>query len=200
MAASDFQTDPKETAAAVLGRCHPLVEAALDFIARDLFTRVCQTTEEIEAVVRALEGGFLPPGPSGAPSRGQAHILPTGGNFYSVDPQKIPSLGAWEVGKRLGDALLEQCSKETGKYPESVGMILWGGSTLRSKGDDLAEIFYLMAVRSIWQKGSGNVKGLEIIALDELGRPRVDVVVRISGFFGTAFLIWSNFSIKPRRW
>jgi len=187
LAATDFQGNPEEIAAAVLGRPHRQVVEVFDYIARTLVPNLRRTTEEMEAVLNALEGGFIRPGPSGSPSRGQADILPTGRNFYSVDPQKIPSPAAWEVGKRLGDALIERCLQETGTYPESVGIILWGASTMRSKGDDLAEILYLMGVRPLWQKGSGNVTGVEIVPLSELGRPRLDVVVRISGFFRDCF-------------
>ncbi len=187
LAATDFQGDPREIVRAVLGRSQLQVVAALEYIATTLVPNLRQTTAELEAVLNALEGGFLRPGPSGAPTRGQADILPTGRNFYSVDPQKIPSPAAWEVGRRLGDALIDRCLQETGKYPESVGIILWGAATMRSKGDDLAAILYLMGVRPRWQRGSGNVTGVEIIPLAELGRPRLDVVVRISGFFRDCF-------------
>lgn len=187
LAATDFLGNAAEITATLLGRPQQQVMAVLDYIAQTLVPKIRRTHEEIEAVLNALEGGFLQPGPSGAPSRGQADILPTGRNFYSVDPQKIPSPAAWEVGKRLGDALIACCLQETGKYPESVGIILWGASTMRSKGDDPAEILYLLGVRPLWQKGSGNVKGVEVIPLAELGRPRLDVVVRVSGFFRDCF-------------
>jgi cobaltochelatase CobN len=147
--------------------------------------RLC--TEEIDAALTSMAGGFVRPGPSGAPTRGQADILPTGRNFYSVDPNKIPSPAAWEVGKRLGDALIERYLQETGKYPDSVGILVYGGATMRTRGDDIAEIYYLMGLKPIWQKGSGNVSGLEVIPSSELGRPRLDVVPRVSGFFRDAF-------------
>jgi len=165
----------------------PSVARVLDFICEDIVPNIQKTTDEMTASLRAFDGKFVPPGPSGAPTRGQADILPTGRNFYSVDPNKIPSPGAWEVGQRLGDALVERYLDETGKYPESIGIILFGGATMRSKGDDLAEILYLMGVRPIWQEGSGYVKGLEIVPADELKWPRLDVVPRISGFFRDAF-------------
>ena len=169
------------------GAYHPDIASVLGYIAEILVPNIRLVTEEIDASLHAFDGSFVKPGPSGAPSRGQADILPTGRNFYSVDPQKIPSPAAWEVGKRLGDALISRCLDETGKYPESIGIILWGGSTMRSKGDDLAEIYWLMGVRPVWQKGSGKVLGVEIIPISELGRPRLDVVPRISGFFRDAF-------------
>ena len=170
-----------------LGGRNITVAAALRYICEILTPNIRLTVNEINSSLTGFEGGFVLPGPSGAPTRGQADILPTGRNFYSVDPDKIPTPGAWEVGKKLGDALIERCLQETGKYPESIGIIIWGGSTMRSKGDDIAEIYYLMGVKPLWARGSGNVTGLEVIPLSELGRPRLDVVPRISGFFRDSF-------------
>jgi cobaltochelatase CobN len=170
-----------------LGKAHPKITETLGFIQGDLVHRLQQTIEEQEACLAALDGRFVRPGPSGAPSRGQAHILPTGRNFYSVDPQKIPTPAAWEVGKKLGDALIERYLAEHGTYPDNVGLILWASPTMRSKGDDVAEILYLLGVKPIWQKGSGNVRGVKIIPAAELGRPRIDVTPRISGIFRDAF-------------
>jgi cobaltochelatase CobN len=113
--------------------------------------------------------------------------LPTGRNFYSVDPNKIPTPAAWEVGVRLGDTLIERYLKESGKYPESIGILVYGSTTMRTRGDDIAEIYYLMGLKPVWAKGSGNVTGLEVIPLSRLKRPRLDVVPRISGFFRDAF-------------
>lgn len=153
----------------------------------DLSQTILKTYYEIENTIHSLNGGFVPPGPSGAPTRGQAHILPTGRNFYSVDPQKIPTPAAWEIGKRLGNELIRRYLNDTGKYPETIGIIVWGGPVMRTGGDDIAEILYLLGVRPVWARGSMEVKGLEIIPLSELGRPRLDVVPRISGFFRDAF-------------
>ncbi|MFH0727797.1 MAG: cobaltochelatase subunit CobN [Pseudomonadota bacterium] len=161
--------------------------SALTYIADDLVPNIRRCTEEIDAALTAFEGGFVRPGPSGSPSRGQADILPTGRNFYSVDPNKIPSPAAWEVGVRLGDALIERTLAETGRYPDSIGILVYGTVTMRTRGDDIAEIYYLMGLKPVWQKGSGNVSGLEVIPLSELKRPRLDVVPRISGFFRDCF-------------
>ncbi|SMC38884.1 cobaltochelatase CobN subunit [Desulfocicer vacuolatum DSM 3385] len=162
---------------------------SLKYIADYLLPNVYQTTDEMDATLTALDGEFVLPGPSGAPTRGQADILPTGRNFYSVDPNKIPSPGAWEVGKRLAHALLDRYQQETDNYPESVGIIVYGGSTMRSRGDDIAEIFYLLGVRPVWHPTSQAVTGLEIIPQKELNRPRIDVIPRISGFFRDSFPI-----------
>jgi cobaltochelatase CobN len=116
-----------------------------------------------------------------------ANVLPTGRNFYSVDPKTLPSPPAWEVGKGLGDALLEKYLAEEGAYPQMVGIVVWGTSAMRTHGDDVAQILYLLGVRPVWQAESRRVTGLEVIPLAELGRPRIDVTVRISGFFRDAF-------------
>ncbi|MDR2441916.1 MAG: cobaltochelatase subunit CobN [Deltaproteobacteria bacterium] len=146
--------------------------------------RACQA--EITNTLGGLDGSFVPPGPSGAPSRGQTDIYPSGRNFYSVDPRKIPSQAAWEVGCNLGRALIQRCLEQTGQYPRNVGILVYGTSTMRSRGDDIAEILFLLGLRPVWRLG-GTVQGLEVIPLSELGRPRIDVTARISGFFRDSF-------------
>jgi cobaltochelatase CobN len=168
------------------GPC-PDIEKVLTWMAATLIPDVEKTVQESDSILAALEGRFVRPGPSGAPSRGQAGILPTGRNFYSVDPARIPSPGAWQVGKKLGNALLDRYRQETGRYPETVGIIVYGSSTMRSKGDDIAQIFYLLGVRPVWHRTTQAVTGLEIIPAKELGRPRIDVMPRISGFFRDSF-------------
>ncbi|NLZ17642.1 MAG: cobaltochelatase subunit CobN [Desulfobulbaceae bacterium] len=188
LAAQEYQPESAaELAQTLPAAARPAVTEALAYIASQLVPNIGRCREEIDATLAALAGGFVRPGPSGAPSRGQADILPTGRNFYSVDPNKIPSPAAWEVGVRLGDALIARYLAETGTYPESIGILVYGTVTMRTKGDDLAEILYLMGLKPVWQKGSGNVCGLEVIPLAELGRPRLDVVPRISGFFRDSF-------------
>ncbi|RDD30164.1 cobaltochelatase subunit CobN [Prosthecochloris sp. ZM] len=159
----------------------------LRYICSDLVPRIRLVSDEIDSSLKGFSGRYVEAGPSGAPTRGQADILPTGRNFYSVDPQKIPTPAAWKVGMSLGDALVERYLEEHGDYPRSIGIILFGGATMRSGGDDLAEIFYLMGVRPVWKKGSGYVSGLEIIPSSELKWPRLDIMPRISGFFRDAF-------------
>jgi cobaltochelatase CobN len=167
------------------GAC-PRIATILRYIAGVLVPDVRRTRDEVAAAMAALGGRFVLPGPSGAPTRGQADILPTGRNFFSVDPRAIPSQAAWETGKALGDALLARCLEEGGRYPENVGIIVWGCPTMRSKGDDVAEVLYLLGLKPVWQK-NGIVAGLEIIGIEELGRPRIDVTPRISGFFRDSF-------------
>jgi cobaltochelatase CobN len=116
-----------------------------------------------------------------------AHVLPSGRNFYSVDPKALPSRLAWGVGQGLADALLARYVAEEGRYPASVGLVVWGTAAMRTGGDDVAEALALLGVRPVWQAESGRVTGVELIPDAELGRPRVDVVLRISGFFRDAF-------------
>jgi cobaltochelatase CobN len=171
----------------VLGESNAAVRRVLTYIANSIAPNIASTTDELTNTLLAAGGDFIPPGPSGAPTRGMADILPTGRNFYSVDPHAIPSSAAWRVGMALGDALLERYLKDEGGYPESMGIIIWGTGTMRTRGDDIAEVLYLMGVKPIWEESSGRVRGIEVIPLEGLKRPRIDVTLRISGFFRDAF-------------
>src|SRR5581483_4686387 len=157
------------------------------YVKQSLIPALARTGEEIDNLLAGLEGRFIPPGPSGAPTRGMASVLPTGRNFYSVDPKTLPSPAAWDIGRQLGDALLAKYLAEEGRYPESVGIVVWGTSAMRTQGDDVAEILWLLGVRPVWMKENRRVTGVELIPIEELGRPRIDVTVRISGFFRDAF-------------
>jgi cobaltochelatase CobN len=161
--------------------------AVLSFVCERLVPALRQTTDEIGHLLAALEGRYVPAGPSGAPTRGMAHVLPTGRNFYAVDPRALPSAAAWQVGQELAREVLERYRAETGAYPETVGISAWGTSAMRTHGDDVAEVLALLGVRPVWQKENRRVVGVEVVPLGELGRPRIDVTVRISGFFRDAF-------------
>ncbi|WPO70788.1 cobaltochelatase subunit CobN [Streptomyces sp. KN37] len=163
------------------------VAAILEFAAREVVPRLAGTTAELDHAVRALEGRFVPAGPSGSPLRGLVNVLPTGRNFYSVDPKAVPSRLAWETGEALADSLIERYRNDNGDYPTSVGLSLWGTSAMRTAGDDVAEAMALLGVRPVWDDASRRVTGLEAIPYEELGRPRIDVTLRISGFFRDAF-------------
>ncbi|KQV04745.1 MULTISPECIES: cobaltochelatase subunit CobN [unclassified Kitasatospora] len=164
------------------------VRAVLDFAAREVVPRLAATTDELDAVLHALGGGFVPAGPSGSPLRGLVNVLPTGRNFYSVDPKAVPSKLAWETGQALAQSLVDRYQADNdGQFPPSVGLSLWGTSAMRTAGDDIAEAFALLGVRPVWDDASRRVTGLEAIPLAELGRPRIDVTLRISGFFRDAF-------------
>ena len=163
------------------------VAAVLTFLCRRLVPAIRGCTAEVENLLRGLDGGFVPPGPSGAPTRGMAHVLPTGRNFYAADPRSLPSETAWEIGQALAEAVVARHREETGTVPRSVGIVVWGTAAMRTHGDDVAEVLALLGVRPRWDPENRRVRGLEVIPLAELGRPRVDVTVRISGFFRDAF-------------
>ncbi|MCV7215157.1 cobaltochelatase subunit CobN [Mycobacterium crocinum] len=163
------------------------VAAILRFAATEVVPRLAGTAAEIEQVLRALDGRFIPAGPSGSPLRGLVNVLPTGRNFYSVDPKAVPSRLAWETGVAMADSLLERYRTDHGDWPRSVGLSVWGTSAMRTSGDDIAEVLALLGVRPVWDDASRRVVDLEAITLAELGRPRIDVTVRISGFFRDAF-------------
>jgi cobaltochelatase CobN len=171
----------------VLGVADTGVVRSLRFAADEVVPRLMRTPEEMGNLLSGLAGGYVPAGPSGSPTRGLVNVLPTGRNFYSVDPKALPSRLSWEVGQGLADDLLRRYLEEEGRYPESVGIVVWGTSAMRTQGDDVAEILALLGVRPLWNEESRRVTGLEVIPLQELGRPRIDVTVRISGFFRDAF-------------
>jgi cobaltochelatase CobN len=173
--------------ASVLGGPSSEVEAVLRFAVDEVVPRLERTTDEMDAVLHALDGGYVPAGPSGSPLRGLVNVLPTGRNFYSVDPRAVPSRLAWETGQAMADSLLERYRTDTGEWPRSVGLSVWGTSAMRTSGDDVAEVLALLGVRPVWDDASRRVTGLEPVPLEELGRPRIDVTVRISGFFRDAF-------------
>jgi len=164
---------------------HPAA-AVLRFAAVEIVPRLNRTTDEIGNLLHALAGGYVPAGPSGSPLRGLINVLPTGRNFYSVDPKAVPSRLAYATGAAMADSLLERYRADAGSWPRSVGISVWGTSAMRTSGDDIGEVLALLGVRPIWDEASRRVTGLEAIPPPELGRPRIDVTVRISGFFRDA--------------
>jgi cobaltochelatase CobN len=171
----------------VLGARHETVERLLRLAADELIPRLAATAGEIDAVLHALDGGHVPAGPSGSPLRGLLNTLPTGRNFYAVDPKAVPSRLAWDTGQQLAESLLARYRADTGEWPSTVGLSVWGTAAMRTAGDDIAEVLALLGARPVWDDASRRVTGLEVIPPPELGRPRIDVVVRISGFFRDAF-------------
>nr|WP_300307848.1 cobaltochelatase subunit CobN [Halomonas sp.] len=142
---------------------------------------------EIQSLLDGLEGYFVPPGPSGAPSRGRLDVLPTGRNFFSVDNRSIPSPAAWSLGEKSAQAFVERFLQDNGDYPRRLGLSIWGTATMRTGGDDIAQALALMGVRPVWSMGSRRVIDVEVIPAMLLQRPRVDVTLRVSGFFRDAF-------------
>jgi cobaltochelatase CobN len=170
-----------------LPAAHEEVKRVLEYVCQHLVPVIEETTDEVTNLVRALAGRYVPAGPSGAPTRGMAHVLPTGRNFHALDPRALPSPAAWRVGQELAREAAERHRRETGSWPETVGLSVWGTSALRTQGDDVAEVFAFLGVRPVWHRENRRLTGFEVIPLEELNRPRIDVVVRVSGFFRDAF-------------
>ncbi len=147
--------------------------------ALDVAQRIARC-EEIPALLEGFSASFIEPGASGAITRGKFEILPTGRNFYAVDPRMLPTRAAWEVGVKTAHKMLNYYLEKHGRYPESVGHVLWSIDAYKADGEQLAQILYLLGVRPVWGP-DGAVQGLEVIPLDELKRPRIDCVTRISG-------------------
>ena len=163
------------------------LRATLRFACEVLAPNLARTTDETRNLLAALEGCYVPAGPSGAPSRGMAHVLPTGRNFYTVDPRGLPTPAAWTTGVALADAALRRYVADEGRWPESIALSVWGTPTMRTGGDEIAQAFALLGVRPMWEPVTRRTCGIEVIPLPELGRPRIDITIRVSGFFRDAF-------------
>ncbi|WP_336968525.1 cobaltochelatase subunit CobN [Sphingobium aromaticiconvertens] len=166
----------------------PASAAVMQSLLGDLALRVdaCGQAERT-ALLAALDGQFILPGPSGAPTRGRPDVLPTGRNFYSVDTRSVPTATAWELGKRSAQLLVDDYLQREGDYPRAMALSAWGTANMRTGGDDIAQALALMGVRPRWDWTSGRVIGFEVMKVAEIGRPRVDVTFRVSGFFRDAF-------------
>jgi cobaltochelatase CobN len=162
--------------------------AVLDHIATVVAPRVdASGVAEIDGLLRALDGRFVAPGPSGAPTRGRLDALPTGRNFFALDPRSAPTEAAWRIGRAAADLLCRRHFQDHGEWPARIAISAWGTANMRTGGDDIAQALALMGVAPQWEKGSSRVVGLAPMPLSELKRPRVDVLFRISGFFRDAF-------------
>ncbi|NJK28650.1 MAG: cobaltochelatase subunit CobN, partial [Acaryochloris sp. SU_5_25] len=163
------------------------LQLELAWIRESLLPRLYQTDQEITYLLRGLDGRYIPSGASGAPTRGRPDVLPTGRNFYSVDIRALPTESAWDVGRKAAEVLIERYAQEHGDYPRTLGLSMWGTAAMRTGGDDLAQALALLGVQPIWEGLSRRVIDFEILPISLLGRPRVDVTLRISGFFRDAF-------------
>jgi cobaltochelatase CobN len=166
----------------------PATRAVLDTIRTSLAPKIdgCGKAE-IGGLLTALSGRFVAPGPSGAPTRGRPDVLPTGRNFYSLDSRTLPTPAAWELGRKSAELVVERYVQDHGDWPRSLVLSAWGTANMRTGGDDIAQALALMGARPTWEPASRRVTGFEIIPLARLGRPRVDVTFRVSGFFRDAF-------------
>ncbi|MGF1600980.1 MAG: cobaltochelatase subunit CobN [Thermosynechococcaceae cyanobacterium] len=163
------------------------LNSELTWIYNHLLPNLKKTPQEITNLLRGLDGKYIPSGASGAPTRGRPDVLPTGRNFYSVDIRSLPTESAWDVGRKAAETLIERYCQEQGDYPRTLGLSMWGTATMRTGGDDMAEALALLGVQPVWEGASRRMIDFEIIPLSILGRPRVDVTLRISGFFRDAF-------------
>jgi cobaltochelatase CobN len=160
----------------------------VSWIERQLRPAVAESgAAELAGLLAALDGRFVRPGPSGAPSRGRPEVLPTGRNFYSIDTRAVPTQAAWQLGWKSAALLVERHAQEYGDYPARIALSAWGTANMRTGGDDIAQGLALMGVRPVWERSSGRVTGFEILPASVLDRPRVDVTLRVSGFFRDAF-------------
>ncbi len=163
-------------------------EAVLAWIAAELAPALDASGGcEIAAVLTALDGRFVAPGPSGAPTRGRPDVLPTGRNFYSVDVRGVPTAAAWALGRRAAEALALRYFQDEGTWPRSIAFSAWATSNMRTGGDDVAQVMALIGAEPAWEPGTGRVTGFRVIPLAELGRPRIDVTLKVSGMFRDAF-------------
>lgn len=166
---------------------HPQVVANLRLAATEVVPRITAAAGEVSRVLDALAGRAVPAGPAGAPTRGRLDVLPTGKNFHSVDPRALPNEFSWQVGQRLADELIATHIAATGTVPRVVALVVWATANMRTGGDDIAQALALLGVRPCWEPETRRVTGVEVIPLEVLGRPRVDVVLRISGAFRDTF-------------
>ena len=160
---------------------------AIRFICEEVLPNIGKITEEMDSMMDGMDGKYVRPGPSGCPTRGRAQILPTGRNFYTLDPEAVPFPASWELGKRMADQMIERYKNEKGIYPESISIVIWATDTMKTGGDDVAYILWLLGIRPVWGGYGNRVIGLEVVPVSELGRPRVDVTVNISGLFRDTF-------------
>ncbi|MEL7177884.1 MAG: cobaltochelatase subunit CobN, partial [Pseudomonadota bacterium] len=143
--------------------------------------------EEGKGLLTALEGRFVAPAPSGAPTRGRLDVLPTGRNFYSVDSRAVPTPTAWALGWKSANLLIEKHLQTHGDWPRAMLLTAWGTANMRTGGDDIAQCLALMGVKPKWDSANRRVTGFQVLPQSVLGRPRVDVTLRVSGFFRDAF-------------
>jgi cobaltochelatase CobN len=171
--------------ATALGDASRAVLGFIDSVLRPNLAR-CGPAE-LDGILCGLNGRFVAPGPSGAPTRGRPDVLPTGRNFYSLDTRTAPTPAAWLLGWKSAQMLVERHAQDHGGWPARLAISAWGTSNMRTGGDDIAQAMALMGARPTWDSASRRVTGFEILPLDILDRPRVDVTLRISGFFRDAF-------------
>ncbi len=186
MHANDF--DPVTSKGAVSEEFSTdIFDELVDAVCSQYVPDIMRTSDELKNMLDAMDGRYVSPGPSGCISRGNAHLLPSGRNFYSIDPAAIPTQSSWDIGVRMADMMIERYVSENGTYPKQIGIVIWATDTMKTGGDDIAYILHLLGLRPVWSSAGGVVAGLEVVPVSELGRPRIDVTMRISGLFRDSF-------------
>ncbi len=169
------------------GKVSPDLDKGIKFICEKVVPNIKKMTEELDNAILGLDGRYVLPGPSGAPTRGNADILPMGRNYFSLDPDTVPNRSSWEIGKKMADQMIERYVSEKGEYPREVGFVIWATDTMKTGGDDVSYLLWLMGVKPVWSKTGGQVIDLEVIPISELKRPRIDVTINITGLFRDTF-------------
>ena len=169
------------------GKISHELEDAIRYTTETLVPNIRKMGEEIDNTMLGLSGHYVLPGPSGVPARGGADLLPMGRNYYSLDPATLPKPAAWEIGCRMAEEMIARYKEDKGTFPREIGFIIWATDTIKTGGDDLSYILWLMGVRPIWSSTDGEVTRLEVVSLEELGRPRIDVTINITGMFRDSF-------------
>ncbi|PIO98965.1 cobaltochelatase subunit CobN [Pleomorphomonas carboxyditropha] len=166
------------------------VAAHLDALGGDLSAAgafLASARAEREGLLSALDGRRVAPGPSGAPGPRRLDVLPTGRNLYAIDPRAVPTRTAMEIGARTAEEVVARYVEDHGDWPKSIVLDVWASASMRTGGDDIAQALALMGVRPTWDAASGRVSGFTVLAPARLGRPRVDVTLRVSGLFRDVF-------------
>ena len=182
------EEEPLEAAKRILGNRLKRKEADKLYLVwekiMDISSRI-EASDEMGSLFHGFDAGYIEPGPSGLITRGKPEILPTGRNFYSLDPFKIPTKAAWVIGKRLADGVIRKYEEENGKLPENIAMYWMASDVMWTDGEQLAQMMHLIGVEPVWK--DGRVKEYRVIPLDELDRPRIDVTVRVGGITRDCF-------------
>ena len=157
------------------------------YMCEKLVPNINRMSYEVDHMMDGLDGRYVIPGPSGAPERGNADILPMGRNFYSLDPETVPTKTSWEIGRNLAEQMIQRFVKDHGSYPKEIGIVVWATDMMKTGGDDAAYILWLLGIEPVWSSHGGQVVDLKVIPVSELGRPRVDVTLNITGLFRDTF-------------
>ena len=187
---TDFDYEPSKAVRYLEGRYGSVrddLKESIEYTCDFVVPNVRRMTYEIDHMMDGLEGRYIIPGPSGSPVRGNADILPMGRNFYSLDPDCVPTKTSWEIGKKMADQMIARYVEDKGEYPREIGIVIWATDMMTTGGDDAAYVLWLLGLRPVWSKIGGQVVDLEIIPVKELGRPRVDVTLNITGLFRDTF-------------